>query len=124
MMESIQCWKMINDMMIMCSTFSTFVSDFDEIKDPIKKDRLTKCATLAIRDYNSQTQNDYQLVVNDEFISQMVNVFLYRITFQAMNADKEYASFEAHVYGFGKRDYDYLDLRKIFRIRMQGTSTW
>ncbi|XP_003597168.3 uncharacterized protein [Medicago truncatula] len=96
----------------------------NRIENQIEKDRLIKCVTLAIRDYNSQTRNDYQLVVNDEFISQMVNCFLYRITFQAMNADKEYATFEAHVYGFGKRDYDYLNLRKFFRIRMEGTSTW
>ncbi|KEH38852.1 cystatin domain protein [Medicago truncatula] len=96
-------------------------SDFNDIKDPTKKDRITKCATLAIRDYNSQTQNDYQLVVVDTFTSQFVNGFLYCITFQASNADKEYATFEAIVFGYGKREFD---LRKVIRIRIKGTSTW
>lgn len=96
-------------------------SDFNEIKDPTKKDRITKCATLAIRDYNSQTQNHYQLVVVDTFTSRYVNGFLYGITFQASNADVEYATFEARVFGFGKRE---LDLKKVIIIRMEGTSTW
>lgn len=96
-------------------------SDFNEIKDPIKKHRITKCAALAIWDYNSQTQNYYQLVVVDTFTSQFVNGFLYCITFQASNADKEYATFEANVFGYGKREFD---LKKVIRITVKGSSTW
>lgn len=100
---------------------SMLPSDFNEIKDPIEKDRITKCATLAIRDYNSQTQNNYHLVVVDLFTSQFVNGFLYVITFQAMNCDKEYATFEAQGFGYGNREFEF---RKVIRIRMKGTSTW
>jgi len=85
---------------------------------------ITKCATLAIRDYNSQTHNNYQLVVIDEFIWQMVCGIRYTITFQAMNADKEYATFEAYVYSKRALKPVVIDFRKVINIMIKGASTW
>jgi len=86
-------------------------------KDPSKFLSITKSATLAIRDYNLQTRTDYQLLDIEMVNWQGANGFLYHMTFQAMNADKEYATFEATV-------LRKLEFRKVKRIKMKGTSTW
>jgi hypothetical protein len=87
-------------------------------KDPSKFLLLTKSATLAIQDYNSQTLTDYQFVHIEMVTRQLVNGILYHITFQAMNADKEHATFEATVLNKSKI------FRKVKRIRMKESSTW
>jgi len=80
---------------------------------------LTKSATLAIQDYNSQTLTDYQFLHIEMVTWQLVNGILYHITFQAMNAaDKEHATFEATV--LNKSGI----FRKVKRFRMKGSSTW
>jgi len=78
---------------------------------------LTKFATLAIRDYNSQNQTDYQFVDIEMVTWYMVNGIIYQITFQARNADKEYGTFETDV--LKKQNF-----RKVKRIGMKGSSTW
>jgi len=87
-------------------------------KDPSKFLLLTKSATLAIQDYNSQTLTDYQFVHIEMVSRQLVNGILYHITFQAMNAHKEHATFEATVLNKSRI------FRKVKRMRMKGSSTW
>jgi len=79
---------------------------------------------LALRDYNSQTHNHYQLVVIHKFNWQMVGDFLYTITFQAMNADKEYATFEACLCSKSALKPVVIDFRKVIYIRIKGAITW
>jgi hypothetical protein len=92
------------------------IPDFKE--DPSQFLLLTKSATLAIQDYNSQTLTDYQFVHIEMVTWQLVNGILYHITFQAMNADKDHATFEATV--LNKSGI----FRKVKRFRMKGSSTW
>ena len=54
----------------------------------------------------------------------MVGDFLYTITFQAMNADKEYATFEAYVYSKRALKPVVIDFRKVINIMIKGASTW
>lgn len=79
--------------------------------------RLTECATLAIRDYNSQTKSDYQFVNIEMATSELVNGIFYHITFQARNASEKDETFEATV--LIKRG-----VRKVDVIKMKGSDTW
>lgn len=84
-------------------------------KDPSLFRRLTKCATLAIGDYNSQTKSDYRFVDIQMATSQLVAGAFYNITFQAMNsATKKCETFEATVF---------IDkwVREVQQVRMKGS---
>ena len=89
-------------------------------KQPLS-DELGKCATLAIKDYNSQTESNYQFVQIENVTWQLVGGVRYYITFQAKNAEEECKTFLAAVFITLKVN---LKVIEVEGIKMKGSSTW
>ncbi|GAU33640.1 hypothetical protein TSUD_310480 [Trifolium subterraneum] len=87
--------------------------------DPSTLDILTKCATLALEDYNSENHSNYRFVNIEMATWKTVAGSLYHITFGSRNAENEneYRCFQATVLE------DRLAIH-VMRIRMKGRPTW
>jgi hypothetical protein len=80
-------------------------------------DRLTKCAKLAIDDYNIMMKTNYRFFDFEMAVWQPVAGVFYHITFRARNDEKEYQTFQATLFA------DRL-MREVVKFRMKGSDTW